>query len=119
MYLQYDRCEQIVINPVLLFLRRLGQGENVASRPRPPPNNQHRRRVGRKASADFESPSSAPEPLSLLAFNLEPLTDTLEELDLRGNHFRALPSQFRARDFSRLRKLDLSHNKLEGELVVL
>ena len=96
----------------------MGQGENVASRPPSPSSRRQRSRIGRKA-AGFESSSSSSsaEALSLLAFNLEPLTDTLEELDLRGNHFRALPSQLKDRGFARLRKLDLSHNELQGTCV--
>ena len=50
--------------------------------------------------------------LSLLSFNLEPLTDTLQELNLRGNGFRGLPKQLEDRKFARLRRLDLSNNPL-------
>ena len=50
--------------------------------------------------------------LSLVLFNLEPLTDSLEVLTLRGNLLQSLPMQFRGRNFSRLRKLDLSYNSL-------
>ena len=53
--------------------------------------------------------------LSLLSFNLEPLTDTLQELNLRGNGFRGLPKQLEDRKFARLRRLDLSNNPLGGE----
>lgn len=52
--------------------------------------------------------------LSLLSFNLEPLTDTLEELDLSSNQFSGLPSQFVNRTFARLRKLNLAQNPLKG-----
>jgi hypothetical protein len=53
--------------------------------------------------------------LSLVLFNLEPLTDSLEVLTLRGNLLQSLPMQFRGRNFSRLRKLDLSYNSLNGK----
>ena len=52
--------------------------------------------------------------LTLVTFNLEPLTDSLETLSLRGNLLESLPMQFRGRNFTRLRKLDLSHNDLQG-----
>ncbi|XP_059089388.1 uncharacterized protein LOC131885375 [Tigriopus californicus] len=52
--------------------------------------------------------------LSLLSFNLEPLTDTLEELDLSSNQFSGLPSQFVNRTFARLRKLNLAQNPLKA-----
>ena len=54
-------------------------------------------------------------PNSLLSFNLEPLTDTLETLDLNDNGFSGLPMQFQGRSFARLRDLDLSHNPIKGE----
>ena len=53
--------------------------------------------------------------MNLLEFNLEPLTDTLEELSLRGNGFLSLPKQLQNRKFPRLRKLDISHNPLIGK----
>ena len=52
--------------------------------------------------------------LSLLSFNLEPLTDTLEVLELSDNDLQGLPMQFQGRSFARLRALDLSHNSLKG-----
>ena len=54
-------------------------------------------------------------PNSLLSFNLEPLTDTLETLKLSDNGFSGLPMQFQGRSFARLRDLDLSHNPIKGE----
>ena len=54
-------------------------------------------------------------PNSLLSFNLEPLTDTLETLELSDNGFSGLPMQFQGRSFARLRDLDLSHNPIKGE----
>lgn len=78
--------------------------------------------VSESATSDLEvrrrrqqSLRNSPSQLSLLAFNLEPLTDTLQELNLRGNGFRGLPRQLQTRKFPRLRKLDLSHNPLRGE----
>ena len=56
--------------------------------------------------------------LSLLDFNLEPLTDTLEALDLSDNGLTGLPMQFESRSFARLRDLDLSHNPIKGKVVV-
>ncbi len=53
--------------------------------------------------------------LSLLEFNLEPLTDSLEVLIIAGNLLQALPMQFRGRNFARLRTLDLSDNNLRGK----
>lgn len=52
--------------------------------------------------------------ISLLSFNLEPLTDTLEVLELRDNNLKVLPMQFQGRSFARLRDLDLSHNPIKG-----
>ena len=57
--------------------------------------------------------------MNLLEFNLEPLTDTLEELSLRGNGFLSLPKQLQNRKFPRLRKLDISHNPLIGTFLSL
>ena len=57
--------------------------------------------------------------LSLLDFNLEPLTDTLEALDLSDNGLTGLPMQFESRSFARLRDLDLSHNPIKGKVVVV
>jgi len=99
---------------------RLGEGENVAPPPPPPPPSRPptTRRVGRRArypSPGLRQRLLGREPLSLLAFNLEPLTDTLEELDLSANGFRALPKQLQGREFPRLRSLDLSHNDLSGK----
>ena len=54
-------------------------------------------------------------PNSLLSFNLEPLTDTLETLELNDNGFSGLPMQFQGRSFARLRDLDLSHNPIKGK----
>ena len=54
-------------------------------------------------------------PNSLLSFNLEPLTDTLETLELSNNEFSGLPMQFQGRSFTRLHDLDLSHNLIKGE----
>ena len=53
-------------------------------------------------------------PISLLSFNLEPLTDTLENLELSDNGFNVLPMQFQGRSFARLRQLDFSHNPIKG-----
>ena len=53
-------------------------------------------------------------PISLLSFNLEPLTDTLENLELSDNGFTVLPMQFQGRSFARLRQLDFSHNPIKG-----
>ena len=50
-----------------------------------------------------------------MSFNLEPLTDTLETLELSDNGFSGLPMQFQGRSFARLRDLDLSHNPIKGE----
>ncbi|XP_065570396.1 uncharacterized protein LOC136033565 [Artemia franciscana] len=50
-------------------------------------------------------------PLSLTVFNLEPLREILEVLNLRGNGLKVLPEQF-IRPFPRLRSLDLSGNLL-------
>ncbi len=36
-----------------------------------------------------------------ISFNLEPLTDTLQTLNLRGNMLDSLPMQFRGRNFAR------------------
>ena len=57
---------------------------------------------------------SSNKRLSLLDFNLEPLTDTLESLDLSDNGLTGLPMQFESRSFARLRDLDLSHNPIKG-----
>ena len=57
---------------------------------------------------------SSNKRLSLLDFNLEPLTDTLESLDLSDNGLTGLPMQFESRSFARLRDLDLSHNPING-----
>jgi len=106
---------------VLLMVFRLGEGENKAPPPPPPPPSPPARRVGRRARyplPGLRQRLRGREPLSLLAFNLEPLTDTLEELDLSANNFRALPRQLRGREFPRLRRLDLSHNDLGGETQV-
>ena len=60
------------------------------------------------------SSAKASKRLSLLDFNLEPLTDTLESLDLSDNGLTGLPMQFESRSFARLRDLDLSHNPING-----
>ena len=62
---------------------------------------------------------SSNKRLSLLDFNLEPLTDTLESLDLSDNGLTGLPMQFESRSFARLRDLDLSHNPIKGKVVVV
>ena len=54
------------------------------------------------------------ENLSLLKFNLEPLTDTLQVLLVRDNGLTGLPNQFIRRNFPRLRHLDISHNDIQS-----
>lgn len=47
--------------------------------------------------------------MSMALFNLEPLREHLEVLQLRSNNITAFPEQF-SRPFARLRHLDLSEN---------
>ena len=60
------------------------------------------------------SSQSVKSVISLLSFNLEPLTDTLEHLELSDNGFQVLPMQFQGRSFARLHHLDFSHNPIKG-----
>ena len=68
-----------------------------------------------KSKENATSSSNILSPNSLLSFNLEPLTDTLETLELNDNGFSGLPMQFQGRSFARLRDLDLSHNPIKGK----
>ena len=72
-------------------------------------------RIGHNA-ANVTSSSRHNSSLTLVTFNLEPLTDSLEVLVLSGNLLDSLPMQFRGRNFTRLRRLDLSHNDLQGKV---
>ena len=65
-------------------------------------------------STSSSSSQSVKSVISLLSFNLEPLTDTLEHLDLSDNGFQVLPMQFQGRSFARLHQLDFSHNPIKG-----
>eukprot|EP00095_Tigriopus_kingsejongensis_P000925 maker-scaffold186_size273091-snap-gene-1.45 protein:Tk00925 transcript:maker-scaffold186_size273091-snap-gene-1.45-mRNA-1 annotation:"leucine-rich transmembrane" len=69
--------------------------------------------TGSAVGPSISIPKAATE-FSLLSFNLEPLTDTLEDLDLSANHLAQLPSQFVNRTFARLRKLNLAKNPLQA-----
>lgn len=72
-----------------------------------------------KSSSKSDSEETVPSLISLLSFNLEPLTDTLETLELSDNGFSVLPMQFQGRSFARLRDLDLSHNPIKGERFIV
>ncbi len=67
--------------------------------------------------ADAEKGNHFPrrKQIDLLSFNLEPLTDTLQELNLRSNGYVGLPKQLEQRRFPRLVKLDLSSNPIGGK----
>ena len=71
--------------------------------------------MGGKDDTSNNEAKSENKAISLLAFNLEPLTDTLEVLELSDNEFRVLPMQFQGRTFARLRQLDFSHNPINGK----
>ena len=71
-------------------------------------------RIGFQHPASNSTSLRQNSTLSLVAFNLEPLTDTLQILNLRGNLLDSLPMQFRGRNFASLRSLDLSYNSLNG-----
>lgn len=72
----------------------------------------------RSSSESANATTQAASLISLLSFNLEPLTDTLETLELSDNGFSVLPMQFQGRSFARLRDLDLSHNPIKGEFIM-
>lgn len=55
------------------------------------------------------------QTLPLAIFNLEPLRDHMETLQLRSNNLTAFPDQF-SRPFGRLRQLDLSHNNFQSNI---
>jgi hypothetical protein len=63
---------------------------------------------------DENQATTAQSPLTLLSFNLEPLTDTLETLEVSDNGLTGLPMQFQGRSFAHLKYLDISHNPLKG-----
>ena len=67
-------------------------------------------------NGDNATAASLRSVISLLSFNLEPLTDTLEHLELSDNGFTVLPMQFQGRSFARLRQLDFSHNPIKGNI---
>ena len=71
--------------------------------------NNHTHRLGQTQSENHRG-----QQINLLGFNLEPLTDTLQELNLRENGFVGLPEQLERRRFPRLIKLDLSSNPIGG-----
>lgn len=94
------------------FISKLIMNESILSYFRLGHSNPEESGLARRQEKDIHLPRTQ---LNLLSFNLEPLTDTLQELYLRSNGFRGLPKQLENRKFSRLRKLDLSHNPLGGK----
>ena len=59
------------------------------------------------------SSSSDRFTLPLAIFNLEPLREQLETLQVKANNMTAFPEQF-SRPFGRLRLLDLSDNRFSS-----
>lgn len=69
--------------------------------------------LGYLDSVRYPSGNAAGRTLPLAIFNLEPLREHVETIQLRSNNMTAFPDQF-SRLFSRLRNLDLSSNNFES-----
>lgn len=70
-------------------------------------------RLGYLDNVRYPSGVAIGQTLPLAIFNLEPLRDHIETIQLRSNNLTAFPDQF-SRPFGRLRQLDLSHNNFQS-----
>lgn len=75
--------------------------------------NMNYNRLGYLDTVRFPLGVDAGQTLPLAIFNLEPLRDHIETIQLRSNNLTAFPDQF-SRPFGRLRHLDLSYNNFQG-----
>lgn len=80
--------------------------------------NLNNNRLGYLDGVRYPTGNAAGKTLPLAIFNLEPLREHIETIQLRSNNMTAFPDQF-ARLFSRLRHLDLSSNNFESNTVLL
>jgi Leucine-rich repeat (LRR) protein len=79
--------------------------------------NMNYNRLGYLDTVRFPSGAAAGQTLPLAIFNLEPLRDHIETIQLRSNNLSAFPDQF-ARSFGRLRHLDLSYNNFQSTFII-